>query len=279
MKISHSEAAGFTLCERKHYYAFGEKLQGIHTSEALTRGQLGHLLMEAFFREYQNSYDFDKALEVMGAKSSELLGKDLKNIKVIVYLLTVINGFLNYYKDQILQWKIIHVEKEFKIELKEFDYHFTPDLIVEIKGELVIVDHKFIYDFYSDDLIQMLPQIPRYIGGLRALGIPVQRGLYAFLRYRDIKQDGPGNRFDLRPCNPNEHRVQNSFKDLILTVEPIKRFREMGLENWHANVRRTADEKICERMCDFTALCVAELNGDSGNLIRELQYKESIYGY
>ena len=275
--ISHSEAETFTLCERKHYYSFGEKISRTKKPDALTRGQLGHKLMQAFFTNYRDTHDFDVAFEEMVKKSAELFTAD--NAKNLVYLLQTIQGFFNHHRQRIERWTVVHVEETFRLELQDFIYAFTPDIIVEENGQLVVVDWKFVYDFYDQEFIDMAPQIPRYVGALRALGIHVSHGWYAFLRYRNIKEDGEGNRFKLQECKPNGARVQNSFKDLILSVKPISLQKELNLIQWKDNSRRTADQKICSKMCDFKQLCSAELNGSDGILIRQMSYEKSDYGY
>ncbi len=275
--ISHSEAETLVRCERQHYYSFGEKITSIQRSDALTRGQIGHLLMETFFKHYQETKDFEGSMQVMVAKAAKILTP--YNAKNIGYLLLTMQGFFAFYRERIERWEIVYIEKTFKLETSDFIYAFTPDAIVRENGQLVLIDWKFVYDFYDADMIDLMPQIPRYIGALRALGEHVSHGYYAFLRYRNIKAEGENNRFLLHKTNPGNDRVKNSFRDLILSVEPISKFKAMPLDVWAVNVRRTAEQKVCTKMCNFKSLCVAELNGSDGKLIRQMNYEASSYGY
>lgn len=274
--ISHSEADGFTSCERRHYYAFGERLESKTKSDPLQRGTDGHLLFQVFFKYYQQHHNFEAAkIEMSNYAASVMTPESMVRLG---YLLNTMNGFLEFYKERILRWEIIEVEVTHKLELKDFTYAFTPDLIVRENGVLVLIDYKFTYDFYPEYMLQLSPQIPRYMGALRALGIPVEKGAYAFLRYRSLKSDGEGVRYKLEPCTPSYERMQNSFRDLILNVEPVAALRALPLEEWSQKVRRVGMPQIC-KYCSFKSLCVAELNGSDGKIIRATEYQRSTYGY
>jgi hypothetical protein len=83
---------------------------------------------------------------------------------------------------------ILGAEAAFNLKLTdEASYTFIVDLIVKTpQGEIVAVDHKNQYDFINEGDARLLPQLPKYIGALRALGTPVEYGLYNQLRTRKV---------------------------------------------------------------------------------------------
>jgi len=234
--------------------------------------------MEIFMKTLQETGDWTRSKDIMNLAISSQISASPKVFETLTYLLTTINSFLDWYKDRILSWDILEVEKEYRLDCGDFEYAFKIDVLVRENGRLKVVDWKFVYDFYDDIMCDLAPQIPRYIGALRALGIPVFGGYYAFLRYRNIKEDGEGNRYMLRPINPTTERVQNSFKDIIRSVEPIVAKKRLPLEVWHQSVRRAANTMIC-KSCSFRDLCVAELNGSDGKVLRYAEFEASTYGY
>jgi hypothetical protein len=155
----------------------------------------------------------------------------------------------------------------------DYEYAFKPDLVIREAGVVTVVDYKFVYDFYDDDMLHLIPQIPRYIGALRALEIPAIGGLYFFLRYRNVKGLGEGNRFKLHPTKPSTERIKNGFRDLDLRAREILLTKRNNLQG-----TRIGNQMIC-KSCSFKDLCVAELNGSDGKILRATEYTESTYGY
>jgi len=264
----------------RHYYAFGEKLEPIEKSISLDRGITGHHFMHIFFRHLKETRNWDESLEVLNNALAAAVAetKSTKKFQTLSYLLLTINGFLSFYKEKILSWDILEVEIPHRLDCGDFDFAFTLDALIREDGRVKVVDWKFIYDFYADIYVQLLPQIPRYIGALRALGQTVSGGYYGFLRFREVQAQGEGNRFLMRPINPEPERIQNSFKDLMLSVDKIAEKKRMPLEEWHQSARRASNMLPC-RHCSFTTLCVEELNGRSGTLTRQIEFQRSTYGY
>lgn len=274
--VSHSEVNSIVVCERQHYYAYGEKIAAKKKSAALERGITGHELMQTFFESFKRTGSFTSSLTDVTAEAADRMNPD--NIPKIAYLISTITSFLLTHRERIEKWTLLHIEETFKLDLGYFIYAFTPDLIIKENGVIVVLDWKFVYDFYDDTMVDLSPQLPRYIGALRALDIPVARGLYAFLRYRNVKDEGEGNRFKLQDIAPTNTRINNSFTDLTLSVKPVAAKKEMSLADWSLSTRRAGNQTVC-KSCDFKTLCVAELNGSDGKLIRHTQFERSTYGY
>jgi hypothetical protein len=85
-------------------------------------------------------------------------------------------------------WLILESEAAYNLKLTdEISYTFIVDLVAKSpEGDLVAIDHKNQYDFISEGEARLLPQLPKYIGALRALGKDVKYGLYNQLRTRKV---------------------------------------------------------------------------------------------
>lgn len=197
--VSHSEVDGYLLCRRKHYYGYTLSLRRVRESMSLSMGSLGHGMLENFYAHILAHTELtdqanpgvwaeaiDKALsfyqqEVKDGFEQPDNRADIRDL------------FLRYLEFEPFikkGWTILAVEKRFSLEYdpnKQMRYPFVVDLIVrDPMGKIVVVDHKFVYDFYSYEDTQLQPQIPKYIGALRALGFKVDYGVYNMLRTRKV---------------------------------------------------------------------------------------------
>lgn len=274
--LSHSEVDTFVLCERRHYYAFGEKLiRKGGQSDALFRGITGHALFASFFQELKDSFNYNSALSAMEKEAAQYLNSPNASIAIEAYRLCL--EFLDYYKERIEGWRVECVEGEYRLDFPDFTYAFTVDLGVWENG-LKFLDFKFTYDFYDADALAILPQLPRYIGAARALGMNVRGGLYGFVRYRSLK-GGPENKFLIAHINLPQARIKNSFQDLVVAADRILALKALDLETWRSRISRVSNNHIC-RSCSFKSLCIAELNGSDGKVERLTEYEENTrYGY
>jgi hypothetical protein len=283
MLLSHSEAESFSMCEQRHYYAFGEKIAPKKQSVSLHRGNDGHSLMQAFFTEYRETHNWRLALKAVEAKYHQQLLENTADPNYqleLTKLLPRVVGFLENYEMRIKAWKIVAVEQEFRLPVAEdFTYPFRVDLAIEEKGLSKIVDWKFTYDFYKPEVVSVLPQIPKYIGALRALGFEVVDGYYGFIRYRAIKNlTGPNQIYNLHPVTPSRQRIMRSFQDFLVTLEQIVEMRRLSPEDWKAKTRRAGNNMIC-KSCGYAFLCQAELEGSDGKMIRHQDFVPNTYGY
>ena len=180
-------------------------------------------------------------------------------------------------------YRVQAMEKTFRLEIplekRRLIYPFTPDLILaDPAGDNYIVDHKFIYNFYTDDEINLLPQVPKYIGALRALGLPVKGGMYNMLRWRAVKDQGLDANFRRVPFVPSNARIRQAFTQQVKIMNKIADYKEGKLADWKSNVTRTQNSMIC-KSCSFKPLCIVEINGGDGILMRKVEYNPNSYGY
>jgi hypothetical protein len=270
--ISHSEVEAFGQCEKKHEYAHIQKLQPKGSSIALDRGNAGHLIFKVFFKGIKNGIPTEVA------KQTALMNPELMQ-KYPMVAVGEAMGYCTYWIDNIwptLGWRIVEVEREYQIPVGDgLIYPFTMDLLIEYRGELVLVDHKFTYDAYPSAVCRVLPQMPRYAGALRKLGIPVKYGIYNFIRTRTLKD--PAARFVQEPVKFGDTRIKTSILELIQEMRVIKELEETPIESRRLSVR-TANKMNCAN-CGFNELCARELEGEDTTIMRKLEFTKNTYGY
>lgn len=277
--VSHSEVDQYLSCERRHYYAFGKGLQSNHQSESLTRGTLGHEVLEVYY----NSIKDGETPDVSAMKA-------LDHFKVFIGkydlgLLADLQDLLLRYFAVAPSWdetyEILHVEQEFRLPFSaDIEYPFTPDLIVQDRatGRIYVIDHKFIYNFYTVDDMKISPQLPKYIGALRSHGINVHSGLYNMLRWRKVKSTEVHDNFRREGVPINNNRVAVTFREQITAMEQIGKLKSMPLDSWERHVLRTASSFNCKN-CSFHQLCTLELAGEDISMATKYDYEPNTYGY
>jgi hypothetical protein len=135
-------------------------------------------------------------------------------------------------------------------------------------------DHKFQYDFLSEDDKTLQPQLARYIGALMADGYVIKNAFYHELRYRVTNEgkEDPSTYFRLSPVHITRERVERSMLEFIAEGEEAAGYKRMLEEDWDFNARRSATKSNC-RSCSFTQICTAELHGQETELMLSHVYQ------
>lgn len=279
--VSHSEVDSYLACERKHYYAFmdnGKGLERKQMSDALNRGILGHRALERFFGARKDGLNYLDSLETMNEFLESHAG-DACNYAVLADVTRLTNGWLGYFQERIANWKVLFVEHEFWLNIDStIRYPFKPDLVIEEDGQAKVVDYKFQYDFFTADEISLFPQLLKYAGALRAIGIPIKSGIYAELRYRQMKDMSGSNIYRITPVTFNMDRMRRTWYEQVEATLRVARRKDLELAEAKNSALRTVSKATC-KACSFKALCIAELQGSDGNIIRQTEYTTNTYGY
>jgi hypothetical protein len=293
INVSYSKAQSFKTCEYKYNLAFVEPhsagakkpgLMPIKKSKALARGTFGHAIMERFHKammkeEFPYSQDRCKAL------ISEAVAWGISQPEGMEYGPEINRQILHYGTNVFpaKNWRVLAVEAEYRLPVGideatglEKVFAFTVDLLVEINGAIVAIDHKFSADAYSDDRCNIEPQIPMYIGALRALGVNVKYGMYNFMRTR--KMNNVEEQVVQKPVllegttKAHNARIKRSFQEHLSTTDKIIAFNTSGrMPTRNAN-------NNCD-YCDFKRICSVELRGDDASLIKQTEFEPNDYGY
>jgi hypothetical protein len=258
--VSHSEVESYTLCRRKQYYGYALGIERATTSTSLGRGSAGHAVLEAFYNAILEAGDdpadqrasFDYALSKAWEKYNELAKRNTFDDDSHLDLKAIMFDW--YFPNEPFVrkgWQVLAVEAEFNLEYDEVEhltYPFVVDLIAyDPDGNLVVIDHKFLFDFYSWQVSQLQPQIPKYIGALRALNYPIAYGAYNMLRTRPLKvktKNTALDRVEYMEIRPTNLRVVRTFEEQIGVSKEIMYRKTLQIDTQEKLAYRVANNMV-----------------------------------
>lgn len=279
-KVSHSEAESYLSCRRKHFYGYIKDggLKATVTASGLARGSFVHEILEIFYKRILAEGDTTKAQRAV--KHTALLDAwdyYLAAIKEGRFDDTPSTGrrsvkemlFEFYFKNEPLVsngWLIQAVELKIALEMELDDdtiyqYPFVVDLIaVDPAGKTVVIDHKCVYDFYSGEDTELLTQLPKYVGALRAGDFPADYAAYNMIRNRSKKDAAPEDVLRFLPVKPTTHQIEQVMSEQIAVAATIIDLRLGALSDADSMAFRSASTITC-RNCDFRDICTTERVG------------------
>ncbi len=283
--ISGSEGETFNTCERSHYYKFALGLEPKRFSHFIRIGVVGHKVLETYYRCAMETNNDRKAMYL--AAVDELANfisraQDEEEHDVIDIVSSRINQYMSFYKDT---WRVLDVEGKYFMPITEnINYGMTLDLLVEetsgpYRGQAIVIDHKFCYNFFSPEELSMNAQMPRYISTLKHLGFDVRRGILNQVRYRaDIKD--PTKFFKRAYIKPSEHRLEAIMEEQRRVSETIHERVSLPVSVYRDISKRSMSRRNCGS-CHFRLPCSLELDGKDMDASRvlSLDYVENSYGY
>ena len=274
--VSHSEVDSYLLCRRKHYYGYTLSLQRVKESSSLAMGTAGHTVLETFYRNIFEGNTFDKALQAAKEIANELA----QEVAIPANRANIFDTLFDLYfpNEPFVKegYKILAVEKEFSLQYDEEEdmrYPFVVDLIVESpEGKTIVVDHKFVYDFYTYEASIMQPQIPKYVGALRALNYKIDYGMYNMVRTRKLKESDAASMCQRLDVKPEPERVKQVFTEQIAVASEIQKIKQLSEEEQSTRAYRVANKMVCQS-CSFLDICRTELSGGNSKLMIQTEYK------
>lgn len=277
IKISHSDVDSFNLCTRREYYGGRLGLRRKALSDSLTRGIMLHDIMESFFKGgMQESIGFQVLDEL-------LTGPDGYNhLEIIAEVKRLYEFFLEseVYKG----WEPIAVEKKYALDLStpedidngiQLIYPFTVDMVMKNQfDEVVLVDHKTTYRWYTDKQIDLNMQLPRYAVALTQLNYGITKCAYLQFRHRYRADADHTDVIRYEEFEPSMTRLNRGFEELQTTMRKIAYLRQQPLEVHDKHAVRTANNLVCNS-CSYSELCIADLNGWDTGLLIKTGYEEA----
>lgn len=286
LNVSYSKAQAFKTCKFKYQQAHvvmhspDAKKAGLmpkHKSRALARGSHGHAIVERFMNNVKQlpfPYSPDRCRELIGEAVAWGIGE---NADLSMEINTQIMHFgANVFP--YLGWKVLYIEQEFRLAVGVDEatgikkvVPMTIDFIGEDQaGNIIVVDWKFSADAYSDTRCEIEPQIPIYIGVLRASGIPAKHGFYFFFRTRKMKN--VEEQVVSKPVKPNNQRIRTAFQEHLTTAQEILEFNTQG------KLATRNSNNNCD-YCDFSRLCAVSMRGDDVSVMIQADFEPNDYGY
>lgn len=286
--ISQSEVDAYLTCKRKHYYSFGMEIvdrdgnvsHGIQPKEHsvnLTRGIIGHETLDIYYNALMEDGSHNNGVKQAMNHLANLLD-DSEQINPIIDLIGIIDAYFDAHAHEAELYQPLAVEREFRYDVSdELVFPFKPDLIMRDKktGEVILVDHKFVYNFYQERSLRIMPQTSKYVYALRAQGLPVDTAVYNQISTRKGSKQ-PFNRVDV----PLKQAKMNRFwQEQVEAMEEIVEIKQQSQGEWRAKAKRTASAFNCTN-CPFLDICVAELEEQPGiDLMITNFFSPNKYGY
>lgn len=289
--ISNSETSMFQTCERKHFYGFGLRLQPKRMSAGLTRGIIGHEVLESYYTHLiegeEPSEARTKAMVVFDVYFAKALtsGREDDTL-LLMQLKRRITDYLESHESDASAWEILQTEQEYRITMPSgIDYAMRLDLLVRPRsgpfaGKTILVDHKFVWDFYREDAVTMNPQMPKYLGILHANGLNVHHAILNQIRTRvnKTKPMEAADKFRRSEVTPTPVEIKNIFAEELIVATRIEELRQLSPEEWEGKITRTMGQMTCG-MCPFVSLCKSDLLGQDTRLQKQMDFEQSSYGY
>lgn len=262
MIISNSEVDTFLRCRKQHWYQYVLGLYPRKLSRPNHIGLLGHHILEVYYRYIKEGFS---RVDAFHAGMNELIAAHAHVDSDVVALVS--QRFMQYYEYYPTEdFDIVDVEGVYKTPLNDrITYGLTLDLLVKYhtgpwRGQYVVIDHKFKYNFLTADENSMHVQTYKYIWTLRKLGFPIKRALINQIRYReDIRDiDKLFSRIEMNPKTP-EH-IDNIMAEHLKVSEEIYTLKREPVAVSSLGASRRLNGNEC-KMCYFRLPCHLELIG------------------
>lgn len=291
MFVSNTEITSFSTCKRAHYYRFIVSLEPKEhvLSKALYRGIVGHRVWEQYYLVIKDGGSVDDAKAAgMAQVKAELETINMENPEsydmaaIVVEVGKLFEVYVEVYRTDIFE--PIEVETVFSTNMAPgIDYGLRLDLLGEItkgefRGDLAVIDHKFLYNFKTTNELDMDGQLPKYISTVADSGYTVTKGIFNQIRYRSLKNPEPSNLFAREWIKVKPTETARIWQDQTQVAEEIATMKELPHAEAERKATRNMSPYIC-RSCYFKKLCKLELNGQSITNAVAMDYQPNTYGY
>jgi hypothetical protein len=277
-RVSNSEVSAYQQCQRKWYYGYKLNLEPVTIGKALNRGIIGHDILAAYYTVLMNGAgNYAAAEKAAWSCFSTYALDDAADEGMLLELRRLLTRYFSYSRGD--NWKILAVEQSYDIDVNDrFGYVMRLDLLVEINGRTVLVDHKFVYSHYDQNAIDLNAQMPKYIGALKFNGIEVDYAMLNEIMHRTrvkvpYTDEETFQRVILRP-NPTE--IRTILREQFVTSDKI--IELYNSDNAESEVVRTMNMMTCKN-CSFAKLCKSELMGEDITNLLTTDYTANSYGY
>lgn len=288
-RVSTSEVSTFLTCKQRWMYAHhpSYNLEPRTLGIALTRGIVGHKALELYYEMIAHNESHEDAVEAIKVylKSQvmqELAFGDDAKVKMLGELNEILLNYLQESRWIIERYDILGVEQLVTAPLpgaEHIDFAGRIDLVLGEKGrrtirEAIPYDHKFCYNFWSDNSLRMNPQLSNYSWVLAQMGYVSNKGIMNMIRHRTdaiekIKQEA----VSVRPTVQGVF-IQN-HTEAALTIVELKSKPRVSIAD---GVTRSASKFNCE-YCPFNELCYTESQGGNSENVIAAHYRPNSYGY
>lgn len=291
MIVSNTEIVMDDTCERSHWFRFGMGIEPKfeNLGQALQRGLVGHDALASYYLTLKHGDSVEEAKEAcFDVIKTEVMRimmetpEEMEMISQMVALQHLLDGYIEYYRVE--TFKVIEVEKFFKTDITpSIEYGMRLDTLVEMtmgpyRGELVLVDHKFLYNFKTQAQLEMDGQLPKYMRTLRDNGYKVTRGMFNQIRYRHMKDMSPDKIFKREWSKPTTIQTDTIWNEQRKKAIKLEAKKSLPIAEWDEDATRNLSQMIC-KWCYFQPVCFTQMSGGSIDAKIAVDYQRNTYGY
>lgn len=287
MIISNTEVTTKNICDYAHHMHFIKGVAPKKLPTPLYRGIVGHSALEAYYLLMKEGTPVDEcrkaAMAVIDkeiAHVAETSPEGFERVQLLVNIRNLIRDYAEVYRVE--PFKVLEVEKKFftSVDLeRDIHYGLQLDTLVEMtsgefRGDLVVMDHKFVYNFKTALDIQMDAQLPKYIKTLRDNGYFVTKGWFNQVRTRPMKAPKPEDLYRRTWLKAKNAETAQIWKE---QVKVARELQDLKTDPSYEPVR-TLSYVTC-RNCMFQQPCYSALDGSDVTAMLESNFEPSKYGY
>jgi hypothetical protein len=261
--ISNSEITTYNICKKLHQLSYGRGVTPKHIKDSYYRGSMGHQALDVYYQALKAGSSVDlaceQAIHVLRQELTRVTKEEpesINRIKILSQLVNLIVSYNKFYQEE--PFRVLETEKTYTAPItEELEFGLILDLLVEFtagpyRGDIVVIDHKFVYNFKSTAELEMDAQLPKYIKAVRANGYYVTKGIFNQVRYRSLKDPSPTDIFQRTEVRVNKTSIDNIWRE--------NRHTAVEIHSSPAKPIRTLSPIVC-KYCDFQEPCKAELSG------------------
>ncbi len=284
MIISSSEVATWDACGKKHFYAHELKLAPKQQKDALLRGNVIHEGLAEFYRyikEFGWLHREDARKAAMNYVTKQLIG-NLPQAEIIAQCSDILTGYFDYWTAD--NFRVVEVEEYHEVPIGDnLFFGMRLDMLIEMmsgqfRGQLIVVDHKSTFNFWSAIQKDLNSQLPKYQWALNKLGIPVRQIMVNQLRTRQLKSGNPEDHFKRIYLRYKPQEIERIAQEHVMAAQDIAQRRMLPVSIRENKARRTMGPDTCNK-CDFTDLCKFDLQGLKVDATIAANFRKNPYGY
>lgn len=269
--MSISRADSWTTCQRKHLFSYTFERQADHRSRSLNIGIIGHDVLAVFYSAIMEGLSVKDAEQEAMKKLTEHFARGEVDVEVLSMVHVLVSRYIS--QDTLATGtKILAVESDFFLPINtDYWYGMRLDLLVEAtqgqqKGRILLIDHKFTYDFYTPAALKLNSQMPKYVGTVRYNGYPVEEAYLNQIRTRFaahlVGKKSDDDLFRRDPVGITHERVRSALKHQMIASERIIERSRMPLEMQIEEALPVLNNMVC-RNCPFVDPCIRMEEGVS----------------
>lgn len=251
MIVSNSRIEAFNECEMKYAYLYNLRIEPKEMDATPWRGVIGHIGLAEYYANNRSRKAAFAKLDQLALE--EIAERRFDRSQIIGEIKILLEQYFDF-AESVDTFEVVAVETELTIPVGFGDDEFLVilDLIIRTKDDKYwVLDHKFVFNFYTEEYLKVNSQMPKYIKVARDKGYPVEGAIINMLRVREIKEPTPDKLFKRLQFTPSDTRIENVWKNQFTSLLRIAMMAQpkMALTN-----------AVC-KFCKFKQLCDLQLDG------------------